>query len=410
MPRAVIPSAICPNSEPARAERSNPLFSRTELIDLIEARPSVAVSVFLPTHKLGRETRQNPTALKNLLAVAKERLAQSGMDARNTEDLLAPARALLGDHDFWQHQDLGLALFLSDAGLAVHKLPEPMPERVVVGDAFHTLPLLALQDRDAGFLVLSATAEGVRTNLATRFGWADVSIPGMPASIEALDEPPDYEGAVQSHGYGRPHTGGQNMPKTQVFGDSPEEWRKGRLVEYARRAAAALAAYLARHPHEVVLIADTEIGGHIAGSDALAPHIAGFVETDPAALDDAGLYAAAWSVMQPRRDRDLDTALARLDGLTGRGEATACHDPAQLIAAAREGRVDTLFLARDATLPDTVDPQTGEAQVAAQPPAGGSVDLLDLAARLTLLSGGEVRLVSPQQLPGDAAMAAILRY
>ena len=409
MPRAAIRSATCPNFERAPQERSITLFSRTDLINLIEARPPVAVSLFLSTHKLGRETRQNPTALKNLLTEAKERLAQYGMDARDTEELLAPATALLDDHAFWQHQDLGLALFLSDAGLAVHKLPIPLAERVVVGPEFHILPLLALQDHDAGFLVLSVTAEAVRTDLATRFGLSGVNIPGMPASIEALDEAPDYEGTVQSHGYGRPHTGGQNMPKTQVFGDSPEEWRKGRLVEYARRTAAALAVHLARDPREVVLIADAGIGGHIAGSDALAPHIAARVETDPATLDDAGLHAAAWAVMQPHRDRDLDAALARLAALTGRGEPTACHDPATLVAAAREGRVDTLFLAQDATLHGSVDPDSGEAQVAGSAKAG-PVDLLDLAARQTLLGGGEVCLVAPKLLPGDAAMAAILRY
>ena len=237
-------------------------------------------------------------------------------------------------------------------------------------------------------------------------------VPGLPDSIEALDEAPDYEGSLQSHGYGRPNAGGKNMPKTQVYGDSPEEWRKGRLVEYARRISVALAAHLARDPQPVVVVADAAIGGHVLGDQALAPMIAGFVEVNPAALDEAEIHAAATAVMQPIHDKARDSALGQLDALIGRGDATACTDPVQLIAAAGEGRVEQLFITQEASPPGA--PDVGlDARKDADPAARVAAearDRLERAAQSTLSNGGMIWVVPPDRLPRGAAMAATLRY
>ena len=385
------------------------MFSRTDLTTLIEAAPNVAVSLYLPTQTHGRETRQNPIMLKNLLGQAANALAQRNVAEREVEALLAPAAQLVEDYDFWQHQDLGLRVFLSDAGIQIHKLPIPVPELAVIGPGFHITPLLPLQEQDAVFVILTITAEAVQVWEATRFSLTAVKVANLPASIESLDEAPDYEGSLQSHGFGRPNTGGQNMPKTQVYGDSPEEWRKGRLVEFGRRVGSALAAHLARDPKPVVVVADAAVGGHMRNDVALAPMVAGFVEVNPATQDEADLLAAASSVMQPLHDKAVDAALERLDTLLGRGDATACVDPSQIMTAARDGRVDQLFLGRDTVLRGTLDSETGAVLVTDAGEAE-TLDLLDKAAQMTLGNGGGVWLVAPDRLQEGTAMAAILRY
>jgi hypothetical protein len=385
------------------------MFSKADLTTLIEAAPPMAVSLYLPTQTHGRETRQNPIMLKNLLGQAEEGLAEHAIPARDIEALLEPAARLVEDYEFWQNQDLGLAVFLSDAGMQIYKLPIPVPERAVIGLGFHIAPLLHLQEQDAVFVILTMTAEAAHVWQATRFSLTQMQIADLPASLESLDEAPDYEGALQSHGFGRPNTGGQSMPKTQVYGDSPEEWRKGRLVEFARRAGSALAAHLARDPKPVVVVADAAMGGHVRNDVALAPLVAGFVEVNPATQDDTALIAAARAVMQPRYDKAVDAAVAQLDAQLGRGEATASTAPEQIIPAARAGRVDQLFLVPDAVLRGTLDPETDAVQVTRDANAG-TLDLLDKAAQLSLVNGGVVWLVAQDRLPEGTAMAAILRY
>ena len=385
------------------------MFSRTDLITLIEATPKVAVSLYLPTQTHGRETKQNPIMLKNLLAQTADRLAEQNMSEQEIEALLAPAARLVEDYDFWQHQDLGLAIFVSDAGIQMHKLPIPVPELAVTGPGFHIAPLLPLQEQDAVFVILTMTAEAAQVWQATRFSLTAMEVADLPRSIESLDEEPDYEGSLQSHGFGRPNTGGQNMPKTQVFGDSPEEWRKGRLVEFAKRSGSAVAAHLARNPMPVVVVADAAIGGHVRNDVALAPLVAGFVEVNPETQGEAELLAAASAVMQPLHDKAVNAALEHLDTLLGRGDATACTDPALIIEAARDGRVDQLFLAQDAVLMGTFDPETAAVLVADAANTGG-LDLLNKAAQMVLGKAGVVRMVAQDRLPEGIAMAAILRY
>lgn len=404
------------------------MISRTDLNTLINAAPEPGLSLFLPTWKHGRETRQNPIALKNALSDAQAQLAAQGILQPHIDALLAPAAALVGDHDFWQAQEMGLALFLADGQVQIHKLLVPVESRVVVADRFDIVPLLPMLDGDAPCVVLTVTADHSAARLATRYGMADFAVPDMPADVDALDLEPDYEGNVQSHGFGRPNSGGQNMPKTQVYGDSPEEWRKARLVDYARRVAAALAAHLARDPMPVVVIADAEMAGHLAKSPALGPMIAGHVDTNPASLDDEALHRAGWAVMQPARAALRDAALASLATRLGQGDGTATAHTAEVVAAAHQGRVEALFLAQGADLWGAFDAQTGKVTIAPPPspassaseqaptgaPTGagpeGAVDLIDLAARLTLRAGGELRVVDADHMPEGTPMAATLRY
>ena len=385
------------------------MFSRTDLTTLIEAAPDVAISLYLPTQTHGRETKQNPIMLKNLLGQAADALAEQGMSELEIEALLAPAAKLVEDYDFWQHQDLGLAMFLSDAGIQIHRLPIPVPELAVTGPGFHIAPLLPLQEQDAVFVILTLTAEAAQVWQATRFSLSALKVSDLPGSIESLDEAPDYEGSLQSHGFGRPNTGGQSMPKTQVYGDSPEEWRKGRLVEFAKRAGSALAAHLARDPKPVVVVADAAIGGHVRNDVALEALVAGFVEVNPTTLDTADLLAAAAAVMQPRHDEAVDEALEHFKTLHGRGDATACIDAELIITAAQDGRVDQLFIAREAVLRGTLDSETGAA-VVTDATKRRKLDLLDKAAQMALGNGGVVRLLAQDRLPEGVAMVAILRY
>lgn len=385
------------------------MFSRTDLTTLIEASPAPGVSLYLPTHTLGRETRQNAIILKNLLAQTREKLEALDLSATRINAILAPAADLVEDFDFWQHQDHGLALFLSGEGMQAFKLPVSVAERAVVGPDFHVVPLLPLQELDADFLILAVTADGPRTFQATRFSITGLQIPDMPASVEALDEMPDYEGPLQSHGYGRPNSGGKNMPKTQVYGDSPEEWRKGRLVEFARRTAAALAAHLARHPVGVFVIADAEIGGQLMKGEALSSLIVGSAEVNPASMDDAGLHAAALAVMQPIHNAALAGALDTLEALLGRNDATGCTDPVDLLSAAHHGRVEQLFLAKDTVVAGTFDDETSVATLGEDADIEMR-DLSNIAARLTLQNGGGVRVVEQNRLHEGVSMAAILRY
>jgi hypothetical protein len=67
----------------------------------------------------------------------------------------------------------------------------------------------------------------------------------LPGSIDDVSGQPDYENPLQASPIGRPHTGTINITKSQVSGESPEDWRKANTVEFVRRVAVALERHLA---------------------------------------------------------------------------------------------------------------------------------------------------------------------
>ena len=88
---------------------------------------------------------------------------------------------------------------------------------------------------------------------------------------------------------------------------------------------------------------------------------------------------------------------------------TASDDIADVLAAAYEGRVGILFALRSAQAWGVFDLAGRSAEVREQR-GPGDVDLVDLACRQTLATGGEVYVVEEADMPSATAIAAVYRY
>lgn len=385
------------------------MFTRSDLTMLMDATPSPGVSVYLPTHVRSAETRQDPIRLKNLIVEARQSLASAGLKPREIDAILDPAAALVEDYGFWQHQDIGLALFLGGGGTHTYKVPIAFEPKVAVGPAFHVTPLLPLLAADGAFHVLTITAQSVRLFEASRFSMIEEDTAELPESIDEVSGQADYEDPLQASPIGRPHTGGINITKSQVAGESPEDWRKANTVEFVRRIAVALERHLGNHRRPVVLIADAEIQGHFQKLSDLGSLLAGVVETNPEALDVGALHAAAYDVVRPLFEVDRRKTLDRLAALLGSSDAHATLDAAEIVKAAHSGRIEMLMLAEGAALRGRYDEATGNVTLGGEAAAAGP-DLLDGVAVQVLRHGGAITILLLEEMPGAAAAAALLRF
>ena len=387
------------------------MFTRDDLVALAAVDVSLAVSVFLPTHVRGAEIRQGPIRLKNLLAEARDLLASHGVTPPEADRLLAPGWSLVEDYPFWQHQDQGLVVFLSDRGLQRFLVPLPVDDQVVVGPRFHIKPLLPLLSSGVEFWLLSLTAGQVRLLRGSRFTLAQDDTVELPVSLADVTAEPDYENPVQASPVARPNTRSINISNAQVYGASPTEWRKNQLVEFARRVAAALDSAAARNQLPVVVVADVELSGHFQQASTLGSRLVGVVETNPAALDDTQLHETAYAVLEPQLMRAHADLIERFTALQGQDDPRAVTGAKAVATAAHNGRINTLLLRLAATVRGRYDPATDIVHV--QPDAADSpdgTDLVEEAALLTLATGGDVHLLEPPDLPEVEHVAAVLRY
>jgi hypothetical protein len=378
------------------------MFSRSDLDELvaIDARP--AVSIYLPTHIAGREIRQDPIRLKNLLSTAAERLA-TRWRRPEIEDLLRSAELLVADDAFWRHQQQGLAVFLAPGFNRTHKLPIPVQEETFLGDHFHIKPLLPLLEDAGQFWLLAISAKHTRLYRGSRWEFSEDKGIDLPQGVGKIRGMTDYEETFYGSPVGRRGT----LAHPQSFGEAPEELRKSELLEFLHGVAAAVEPHLKGNPAPVILAAHPEIQGHfrqITGWEKIQP---GGISENPDALREDELHRRAYALVEPKLAEARAAAVDRLIALLPAGKATT--KPEEIVKAARYARIDTLFLTGDDHLWGWFD-EPGDRIVAHGSGAEGDIDLLDFSALMTLRQGGSVTLVAREALPPPGLSAAILRY
>ena len=109
-----------------------------------------------------------------------------------------------------------------------------------------------------------------------------------------------------------------------------------------------------------------------------------------------------------REDAKAAPVLDRIKARLGTAEPTVAIRLEEILAAARDGRVDSLLIAADETIWGHFDEGRGIAAARGTP--NGEEDLLNLAAVMTLATGGTAFSLPRDKLPRSVPAAAALRY
>ncbi len=370
----------------------------------MERASSHCVSLFLPTGRAGPAVREGGIRLKNLLRQAEERLVALGMRAPEAHELLTPAWDLVGDSLFWSYQSDGLAIFGAPGELRKWRLPLRFEELVVVAGRFHVKPLLPLFTGDGRFEVLALSQNQVRLLMGTRHSVTEISIEEVPTALADVLRPDLAQKHLQFH------TAAASGPGKQAVAyhghGGADAGRKDDIVRFFRRLDDGLKAYLTSEPVPLVL----------AGVDYLLPlyreassytHLVdGGVTGNPDRLSPEELHAQAWALVEPHFRRAEERAGERFAARLGTGLASA--QVPEVLRAAREGRVEDLFVAVGVQRWGRIAP-TGDVELH-ELPEPGDQDLLDLIAVETLLRQGTVYAVPPDRVPGGGDLAAVFRH
>lgn len=381
-------------------------LTRGELESLMEHRGDPSVSIYAPMVKAGPETQQNPIRFKNLVRQAEGALRERGLDEKEAESLLAPAVDLIDDHPFWQHQAAGFAVFLSEGFARWYRLPIEVRELAVVKDRFHLKPLLPLLSGDGRFYVLALSQKHVRLLEATRHSVRDVDLGDLPTSLNDALGYEVEETHVQFHTGTRPSSGTSGSAVYHGQGGGEDD-AKAEIQKFFNLLDNGVSDLLADKDSPLVL----------AGVEFLLPiyrqvtgHgrvVEGGVAGNPDNLSAEELHEKAWPVVEPVFSRAQEAATERFHDLLGTGQASKDFD--DVVTAAHDGRVETLFVALGTRRWGSYDPEKREVELS-EDNGPGTEDLVDFAALQTLRKGGQVFAVSPDDVPEGEAMAAVYRY
>ncbi|HEX2048915.1 MAG TPA: hypothetical protein VHF27_14215 [Acidimicrobiales bacterium] len=362
------------------------LLSRRELRRLAEVGEGPCVSILLRTHRAGRETEQDRIRLKNHLSEAEHLM--SAWPGR--ESMLAPAHDLVDDRVFWRYQADGLALFIAPGLFRVYRLPLPLPEKVLVADAFHLVPLLPLLTGDATFFILALSQKSVRLFEATRFTIVELDPPDLPRSMAEALAHEDREKQLQVRS--APTLGGGGGPALFHGHGGGDEEKKEALERYFRAVDRSVVRALGDEQRPLVLAAVDYYLPIYRAVTAYRPVVDDAVSGNPVAWPVKELHARAWALVEPGFSQTRERALSLFRSLHGTGLTVSTVG--EIAAAARQGRID-LLLATTGAGDGTGDDDT---------------EMINAAALQTLLTGGNVYVVEPDMMPESLPAAALLRY
>jgi hypothetical protein len=375
------------------------IFTQVDLKTLSGAVQGPCVSLFMPAHRGGSE--QDPIRWKNLLRRAEELLTARGMRATAVQELLRPATHLVDDVAFWKGQSDGLAFFLAPGLARRYRVPLPLAELVVVGERFHLKPLLPLLARDGRFYVLAISQNRVRLLQGSAHAVDEVDLKGVPANLaEALrfhdrDEPLRFHGRPTSSGGWGAIFSGQGVGIDD---------HKDDLLRYFQQIDRGLHELL-REAKAPLVLASVEYLWPIYRQANTYPHLLDQgVGGNPDRLSAQELHGRAWAVVGPAFQKARDSAAAQYDQLSGTGRTA--NDLAEVVGAAVQGKVETLFVARDVERWGTFDAAAGSLVIHDRQQVGDE-DLLNLAALHTLQHRGTVYAVDGREVPGHTPVAAI---
>lgn len=389
------------------------ILSIDELKTLIEHPHSPCVSLYMPMQKAGPEIRQNPIRFKNLIREAEERLDAMGIRHTEAINFLQPAMEL-DTTDFWEHQDRGLAIFISSQVFRYYHLPMECQELVVVSDRFHLKPLLHLTNNDGKFYVLALSQKDAKFFEGTRSGLNEVEVENMPKSIdEALlyDETAkegQFRIATPKGSTSNPFT--RSQPGAFHGQGSPDrDQHQEAILQYFHAIDAALHEKL-RNRKAPLILAGVEYLHPIYREANSYPHLLEEgITRRPELFQAEELHAEAWPIVEPLFQQSQQDAMELYQQLAGEDTGKASSDLKEIISAAYYQRIDSLFVPVGQQIWGEFDSDSMAVDLHPEPQPNDE-DMLDFAAIHTLLNGGTVYVVKPEQMPNDASAAAIFRY
>ena len=382
------------------------LLTRDELRTLIEIQENPCISIFMPTKRAGAEIQENPIRLKNLLRETEKRLLNNGLRASATTEFLEPIQELLKERPFWQHQSDGLAIFLSEGFFSRYRLPLHFEDLAVINKRFYVKPLLPLFMDDGRFYILAISQNAVRLLNGTHYSVSEINLENIPKNLAEALKYDNPERQLQFHTTGTAQGRGERTAMFHGHGSGIDD-AQDRILQYFRQIDKGLQELLRNEKAPLVL----------AGVDSLFPiyreantysHLldAG-IAGNPERLNAEELHNRAWKIVQPHFQETQKDAFDLYNQLANTQRASS--DIREIVPAAFYGKVELLFVTVGFRQWGVFDQDANVVHLH-QEEQSGDEELSDLAAIQTILNGGTVYAVEPEEMPVGAPLAAVFRY
>lgn len=375
------------------------MVSEKTISELINQNGEVFVTIALPTHKKGEESKQDPIRFKNLLTEASQKLAKKISGNGNIEKLLKPAKELLDKPLYWSHLDRGMAVYITEDSFRVYKLPYSVEEQVFVNDHFLITPLLPMTSMDGTFNLLTVSRQKLRLLQCTRNEVTDITPDHITTSVDDYLEV-DPEKQLQFHS-------GSRGQKAVYFGHNANEEDKMIVVEmYFREAEKEITSILNKSQNPAVLVGLAENLALYRKINSYSRVLENDVQTHPDELSEKILRDNAWDII---KNHFLADMYRSLENYSESSTEKYSNNLGDIVEATVMGKSNTIFIAKDEQKWGFYDKENHTVQYSNNS-NDEDVELLNWLSITGFKTGSKVYILPKEEMPTRSTVAAEFRF
>lgn len=389
------------------------LISKEELKELATIHDEICISIYIPTHKAGKEVINGQDAIlfKNQIQKAKAKLKERNFTEIQSKELLKPAYDLLEDRGFWREQHEGLAVFLNKDFFKMYKLPLHFEEFCMISSSFHLKKLLPLLNGNGLYYILSLNMNHIRIFQADKANIEELEFDkDTPLSLDESMKYTEIQKSLQHHsGTGSGSSGA--MFHGQAKGINRDD-RKIFVEEFMRKVDNGINK----------LILDENVPLVLSGVEYLHPiykEISKYqhiyekgVEGSTEEMSSSELHSKTWPLVEPFFSSSLENYMQKYGDLAGTGKTS--YDLKSIVPAAVNGRVEAIFITPEASQWGKYTEQGANLTIDLHDNFEENDDcLVSMSAVETVLNGGKTYIVDKENMPEknvDTDIVAVFRY
>ncbi len=385
------------------------IFNKKQFLELSRKSGEPFISLYISVSRMSTDGyHSDKTNLKNQLAKADNILKDRySLSNKEIESILAPAKELLIDQEFWKFNSSMLAIFLSSGKMDLVQLPQEVKKDICfIGHKPYLLPLIPELNDNGHYYLLLLNLEHIRLYGVTRNVIQEIELNPEEVALSMTDEEERSENKDSLQGQGNVGKAGAMM---HGHGKGSDEEKKVTILNYFHRMTNMLEPILNTNPLPLY-IAGVEYLGPLFREASKYNHLMeGQVIGAFSEKDIATLHQKSWDIAEPHFLEERIRRNNNFEALQAKNLAIAKHSQT-LIKAALTGAVETLMINRDHDyMFGKYDPDKHEL-ILSENQGQDDHCLIDEASTKVIDFGGKVFIVEPAFMPVENEVVGTLRY
>jgi len=378
-------------------------IARTYPHKILSEQSDPKVSLYMSTHRDPTKNEADRIRFGNLLRDLENKLKKV-TDSKKQKTIMQTLNDLKDDRTLWNQRLDGLCVFINGDSCVVYILSNPPRDMAIVGQRFHTKPLLRdFQGLDE-YQILALSAKEFTLYEGNRTGFRLI-----PPKDDEPRKIGDFLGEEFSESYlaQGSYGGVGNTPMFHGHKSKKDEVDKD-IERYLNKVDKFIKDTYSMHSKKpLILFALPEYHAYFEKRSNNPYLLKNGIKESPNELTESTLKEKAWKIIEPHYESTIEKLKDHYEKALQKDRAD--FNINTISKAAVNGRVETLLIEAFRIIPGRIDENNGYL-IQRDGSQTKFDDALDDLMDIVLTNGGSVHVIPEEKMPCDTGAAAIYRY